>query len=355
MWSILRKAGNYPETKTLAKFIYRLLKSPYVPNHLWIKGHISCAKTLLHNPTKPCYDDAINLLKNLCQILPPLPLPESIYSIQKNLKVNEPLRPRDVVPDSLFGGIPFNLPTDNQMKPTAVKVVNMEMQGTIPSRPMVSGISIIDDESAKYVKDLKKQRTQQFEEESEFTFEKELAQLEDLKPGQTPSILEPGMRKCSIFYQQMALQQECNKTGKIVPLMPSFRSSRPSIACAVGAVKRESIPEKEMHYQEELFSVSTQWDYLYLLGKIAIKYDVNYKFGVHVMSDLIGLLSLFCGESSYTANKAKYYIGIALIKAEHFEDAKALLSSILPSAQKDKLRDNIKKQYDICCSKLKGK
>ncbi len=84
--------------------------------------------------------------------------------------------------------------------------------------------------------------------------------------------------------------------------------------------KRESTqPEEEVRYDSELFSVSTQWDYLYLMGKIAIKYGVNYKFGVHVMSDLIGLLSLFSGDNSYTANKAKYYIAIALIKAGHME------------------------------------
>ena len=80
--------------------------------------------------------------------------------------------------------------------------------------------------------------------------------------------------------------------------------------------ERESIqPEEEVRYDSELFSVSTQWDYLYLMGKIAIKYDVNHKYGVHVLSDLIGLLSIFCGDNSYTANKAKYYIAFALIKA----------------------------------------
>jgi len=70
------------------------------------------------------------------------------------------------------------------------------------------------------------------------------------------------------------------------------------------------------------------------------------------MSDLIGLLSLFCGENSLTANKAKYYIAVALVKSEHYEDAKNLLESIMPLIQKEKLRINIKNQYDICCSKL---
>ena len=113
------------------------------------------------------------------------------------------------------------------------------------------------------------------------------------------------------------------------------------------------VAEEEARYDSELFSVSTQWDYLYLMGKIAIKFNVALKFGVHVMSDLIGLLSLFCGDNSYTANKAKYYIGIALIKAEHYEDAHALLTAVMPIAQKQKLKDGIKAQLDICSEKMK--
>ena len=91
------------------------------------------------------------------------------------------------------------------------------------------------------------------------------------------------------------------------------------------------------------------------MGKIAIKYGANLKFGVHVMSDLIGLLSLFCGDNSYTANKAKFYIGIALVKAEHYEEAQTLLTAVMPIAQKQKLKDSIKHQLDICAEKLNKK
>lgn len=222
VWNIISKEGNYLETKAIAKFIYRLLKYSFIPNHLWIKGHIICAKTLLKAP-KPNCDDAINLLKNLCQILPALPLPESIYSIQKNLKINEPIRAPNVVADSLFGASPFGVP-ESQPKPTAVQVVSVDMPGgTVPSRPQGLGMSMIDDENAKYMRNLRKQGTQQLNEEGEFAFENELMQMDDPKPGQSPSILDPGMRKCSIYYQQMALYQECNKPSKVYVPMPSFR------------------------------------------------------------------------------------------------------------------------------------
>jgi hypothetical protein len=82
--------------------------------------------------------------------------------------------------------------------------------------------------------------------------------------------------------------------------------------------KESVVAEEDIKYDSELFTVSTQWDYLYLLGKIAIKYGVNYKYGVHVHSDLIGLLSLFCAQNSITATKAKYWIAHALVKAAHY-------------------------------------
>ena len=150
VWNILSKEKNYTELKALAKIIYRMLGSPSVPSHLWIKGHIICAKTLIKNPTKPNYEDAITLLKNLCQVLPPLPLPDDIYSIQKNLKLNEPIRSADLPQDSLFIAGPIGMGPDMQSKPDAVKVVRME--------PVVhssaSGMSIIDGESKRFINDI---------------------------------------------------------------------------------------------------------------------------------------------------------------------------------------------------------
>jgi len=92
------------------------------------------------------------------------------------------------------------------------------------------------------------------------------------------------------------------------------------------------------------------------MGKIAIKYEVNFKFGVHVMSDLIGLLSVISGDNSITANKAKYYIGLALYKSEHYEDAISLLNAVLPQVEKyQKLQKNIKKVIDDSNKCLKEK
>ena len=77
--------------------------------------------------------------------------------------------------------------------------------------------------------------------------------------------------------------------------------------------------EDELSASSELFSVSTQWDYLYVLGKIAIKYAVNYKYGVQVLSDLLGLLSLLSMQGSPIASKTKYWIAYAFVKALRYE------------------------------------
>ncbi len=216
VWNIMRKTGSFHEMKAIAKFVYRLLDSPDVPNHLWIKGHIICAKTLVHDPVKPNYEEAIHLLKELCQVLPPLPLPESVYSIQKNLKLNDiPVPSRQTIPDSLFSPAPADLDAENLATPTAVKVVSggMERQS---SGPVVSRISVIDEERTQYIQELQEQKKRGTVAQKDATpFEAELAQLEEMKRERPPSILQPHMRKCSAYYQQMALYQEVNRTSRI--------------------------------------------------------------------------------------------------------------------------------------------
>ncbi len=87
-----------------------------------------------------------------------------------------------------------------------------------------------------------------------------------------------------------------------------------------GSISKEGAEaEDELSSNTELFSVSTQWDYLYVLGKVAIKYGVNYKYGVQVLSDLLGLLTLLSLQNNLIASKAKYWIAYAFVKASRFE------------------------------------
>ena len=53
------------------------------------------------------------------------------------------------------------------------------------------------------------------------------------------------------------------------------------------------------------------------MGKIAIKYEVDFKLGVLVLSDLLGLLTLFPYESANAAPKIKYWLAYALVKTSY--------------------------------------
>jgi len=81
----LKKEWSYSELRLLGKYIYKLLDAPDIPNHLWIKGHIVCAKILIKNPKRQNYSEAIKMLKEPALLLPNLPISGTIYNIKQNL------------------------------------------------------------------------------------------------------------------------------------------------------------------------------------------------------------------------------------------------------------------------------
>ena len=149
-------------------------------------------------------------------MLPPLPLPESVYSIQKNLKMNDlPAAPRQTIPDSLFGPA-ADYDIDNTAVPAAVRVVSSTSQdenATLErqaSGPVVSRISVIDEERSHYIQELQEQKKTASKDSPMFN----VNPLEESKRDKSPSILQPHMRKCSVYQQQLALHQECNRNGR---------------------------------------------------------------------------------------------------------------------------------------------
>ncbi len=214
IWNILKKMGNFRETKLIAKFIYRLLDSAEVPNHLWIKGHIVCAKTLIHSPLKPAYDEAINLLKGLCQVLPPLPLPDNVYSIQKNLKLNDfPMPEKPKATDSLFSPA-IDIEPDLLSKPAAVHVVNRtsqadnpmsESQGSGPVVTRVSMISVIDSQHDQFANELKELRRKDSADKS--GKEGDVPAIDEMRCERPSLIRQQHTRRCSVFQQQMAVYE----------------------------------------------------------------------------------------------------------------------------------------------------
>ncbi len=72
-----------------------------------------------------------------------------------------------------------------------------------------------------------------------------------------------------------------------------------------------------MKYGNEMFSISTECSYLYLLGKIAIKYGTDAKEGVDVLCDCVEIMRLLGFEGCKMFLKAKYWIAYALLSAGH--------------------------------------
>lgn len=73
--------------------------------------------------------------------------------------------------------------------------------------------------------------------------------------------------------------------------------------------------EKKEQFGNELFSISTEWSYLYILGKIYIKHSLNLKSGVLILSDCIELMKLLIEDKCPKYYKAKYWIAVALISS----------------------------------------
>jgi hypothetical protein len=80
----------------------------------------------------------------------------------------------------------------------------------------------------------------------------------------------------------------------------------------------EAEAESESEFGNESFSVSTDWSYLYLLGKIAIKHKVDVKLGVQTLADCLKIQHLLCADTNNKlCCKTKYWISVGLLLANH--------------------------------------
>ncbi len=79
----------------------------------------------------------------------------------------------------------------------------------------------------------------------------------------------------------------------------------------------EDSKERDVQYGNEMFSISTEWAYLYLLGKISIKFNLDMRGGVEVLCDCAELMRLLGCEGCKMFYKAKYWVAYALLTAGH--------------------------------------
>lgn len=171
-------------------------------------------------------------------------------------------------------------------------------------------------------------------------------------------------RKCSAYMQQLMVQKTSAENQNIGPksvndkFSRKIRSFKPSIGYMPKGLLNNlnsenlnaKIEDNPIKYDSELFSVSTQYDYLYLLGKTAIKYNVDVKFGVKTLSDLMGLLGLFLAENTNVGYKARYWIGSGLQKLKKGKEAMIILQKIMDTAGKseEKIRKKTLELITAC-------
>ena len=314
IWNLQKRVSDYKELKGLAKYIYGLLDSFDVPNNLWIKGHILCAKTLIKNKSSPNYTEAIRMLRELCKVLPPLPLlAGQNYSIRRNLiSSNEP-----------------DIGAYNELESKEIKQENEKENKVFPK------ISVIEMEISTYAKD------------SSFDYN-----CPSLKGDSYLNIIKSDkghMRKCSAYMQQMMLYNgyiNCAPKSE-----KKFTRRKRSMMPSIGYTPKGKLPHQdniESNYDLELFSASTQCDYLYIMGKIAMKYEVDIKFGIRALCDLIGLLGLFMQENSNIGIKTKYWIAYGLHAINYKDEASIILNKVLAVIKEDKLKVKAKELLSKC-------
>eukprot|EP00826_Nyctotherus_ovalis_P035213 TRINITY_DN3003_c0_g5_i3.p1 TRINITY_DN3003_c0_g5~~TRINITY_DN3003_c0_g5_i3.p1 ORF type:complete len:630 (-),score=199.41 TRINITY_DN3003_c0_g5_i3:139-2028(-) len=315
IWNIQKKISDYKELKAIAKYIYGHLDSFDVPNNLWIKGHILCAKTLIKDKAAPNYSEAVRMLCELCKVLPSLPL------LGKNFSIRQDLIPTTELDSNFCGALESQIIKDTKKE-----------------AKVFPRISVIEMEISSFAKDL--------------PFD--IHYSEKVKGDSYLSAIKGDrghMRKCSAYMQQIMLHN--GFTNLVSKSEKKYTRRKRSMMPSIGYTPKSSLSrENSIRSMEsdarnnELFSASTQWDYLYLLGRVAVKYGVDPKFGVRVLSDLIGLLGLFMQENSAVGMKAKYWMANGLYEMGCVEEARKVASKVV--ASEEKWRMKVKKLVGKC-------
>lgn len=360
IWAIESKASTPIHVKTTAKYIYKLLDSFEIPNHLWIKGHILCAKTLIKDKLHPNYSEAIKLLRSLCYVLPPLPLlnNNSIFNIRQDLLPDDPAstvqidaNKQDIL-DFFEGKGRFGITAEITEQPEEEEEKN---KGKSKIGKLETEMN--DFYTSSGLNKMPRKFSQQAEDNFDETHNETLRKVKEV-------VGKSHKRKCSAYMQQLMVQKTSAENQNIGPksvndkFSRKIRSFKPSIGYMPKGLLNNlnsenlnaKIEDNPIKYDSELFSVSTQYDYLYLLGKTAIKYNVDVKFGVKTLSDLMGLLGLFLAENTNVGYKARYWIGSGLQKLKKGKEAMIILQKIMDTAGKseEKIRKKTLELITAC-------
>lgn len=279
-WEFLVKIGDKKRLNKVSEDMLVAAENTSVPTPEWMKAHSLRAKTLILNQK---YKEAIDVLKRQVHVIPPLSIPGLSYL--KNGEIVLP-KPKEVSDD------PFDISKD---APATSETFGHELDGYKYSVGRSS------------------------------------------KPQNS--------NKNSSPTKELGMHARMRSVNPITPKKPtedlrfSFNESTPSTIrhsyrrSDYGIETQDSAVE-EVHYEIERFSVSTDVDFLYQIGKVCAEYSVDVDEGIQCLNDFCLILDYFSqdmDEKVYMKMKtqAKFYIGVCYFRQRNVDATEIVLRSIL--------------------------
>ena len=277
-WEFLNKIGEKKRLDEVSENMIEAAQNTNVPTREWMKAHLLRAKTLLMS-SRP--QEAIDILKRQIYIIPPLSIPGLSYFKDGKIVIEEDDQ------DLFIEVFDLSMDGENIQKDTAGDTSN----GTIILRS--SGF----------------------------------------KPSTAEKYSETAMwNKRTVSFK--------NAQDNIESLRFSFNTNTPQ--ALVSSSSKSSFEGKsgtetedqDIHYEIEGFSVSTDVDFLYQIGKICAESGIKLDEGIKSLNDFCLILDYYNQDMDQRIYKkmktqAKFYTGVLYFRKRNIESTEIVLREII--------------------------
>ena len=281
-WELLRKIGDKQKMEKISIDMMKAAGSTSVPTPEWMKVHSLRAKTLIMNEK---FEEAILILKKQVHIIPPLAIPGLSY-----------LKDGAIIEDEVVkeSESPFESSSDAQ---------DISENDVLPD-----GYKFSVGRSSK---------PQKFKDNSTVPAADEQTNTRSINPWK--------------------LDSKSNESHRF-----SFNVSEPE---GIDLTKKHNRAESadfklknkkvtEIHHPIEGFSVSTDVDFLYQIGKICAENGIKIEEGIKSLNDFCLILDYYNQDmdvKTYTKMKtlAKFYIGVCYFRQKDIDSTEIVMRGIL--------------------------
>lgn len=278
-WEFLSKIGEKKKLIKVSEAMMKAVQSTSVPTSEWMRAHSLRSKTLL---MLEMYEEAIEVLKRQVHIIPPLPIPGLSYFKNGEIVVShsdEDLEDPFEVSEDAQGASEFHASPDDGYKFTVGRSSKPK-----PHKPEKQA----DSSSEKWnMRSVNPAKSYNSKESLRFSFN-----------SRTPKVINRNFSR-----------GESGTTS-------------------------ESSESWDTQYEIEGFSVSTDVDFLYQIGKICAENGIKIEEGIQSLNDFCLILDYYhqdMDEKVYTKMKtqAKFYIGVCYFRKKNIDATEIVLRGIL--------------------------